>query len=153
LIDVKVKSSFKRTNVWKYGKIYYNETVEVAKDYYDSLEKYGVNTTEGVKIPYISTLKEWSYKHTDVYEDLSNTYDVALTIDRRYLEKIMKRLSFYHFSNLKKYIPLLKSRKEFLGEQWLNIFNRTIYVTIPLTMDSSVLTPEEKLNILDRYFT
>src|SRR5699024_12637176 len=51
-----------------------------------------------------------------------------------------------------KYIPLLKSREAFLGEQWLNIFNRTIYVTIPLTMDSSVLTPVEKLNILERYF-
>src|SRR5699024_10288589 len=49
LLDVKVKPSFKRTEVWKHGKIYYNETVEVEKDYYDSLEKYGVNTTEDVK--------------------------------------------------------------------------------------------------------
>src|SRR5690625_6315547 len=64
----------------------------------------------------------------------------------------MNRLSFYHFANLKNYIPLLKSRETFLSEQWLNIFNRTIYVTIPLTMDSSVLTPVEKLNILERYF-
>jgi len=152
LLDVKVKPSFKRTEVWKHGKIYYNETVEVEKDYYDSLEKYGVNTTEDVKVPYISTLKELSYKDTEVHEDLSNTYDVALTFDRRYLEKIMNRLSFYHFANLKNYIPLLKSRETFLSEQWLNIFNRTIYVTIPLTMDSSVLTPVEKLNILERYF-
>lgn len=152
LIDVKVKPSFKRTNVWKNGKIYYNETVEVADSYYDSLEKYGVNTKEDVKIPYISTLKELSYKDTEVHEDYSNTYDVALTFDRRYLEKVMNRLSFFHFANLKKYIPLLTSREEFLGEQWLNIFNRTIYVTIPQTMDSSILTPVEKLNILERYF-
>ncbi len=152
LIDVKVKPSFKRTNVWKNGKIYYNETVEVADSYYDSLEKYGVNTKEDVKIPYISTLKELSYKDTEVHEDYSNTYDVALTFDRRYLEKVMNRLSFFHFANLKKYIPLLTSREEFLGEQWLNIFNRTIYVTIPQTMGSSILTPVEKLNILERYF-
>lgn len=151
-LDVKVKPSFKRTNVWKYGKIYYNETVEVADDYYDSLEKYGVNTTENEKIPYIASMKEVSYKDTEVHEDYSNTYDVALTFDGRYLEKVMNRLSFYHFSNLKKYMPLLKSREEFLGKQWLNIFNRTIYVTIPLTMDSSVLTAVEKLSILERYF-
>src|SRR5690625_4171741 len=151
-LDVKVKPSFKRTNVWKHGKIYYNETVEVADDYYDSLEKYGVNTKEDEKIPYITSMKEVSYKDTEVHEDYSNTYDVALTFDKRYLVKVMNRLSFYHFSNLKKYIPLLKSRKEFLGKQWLNVFNRTIYVTIPLTMDSSVLTPVEKLNILERYF-
>ncbi len=50
-------------------------------------------------------------------------------------------------------MPLLKSREEFLGENWLNIYNRTIYVTIPRTMDSSVLTPAEKLHILERYFS
>lgn len=54
--------------------------------------------------------------------------------------------------HLKKYIPLLKSRKEFLGENWLNIFNRTIYVTVPQMMDGEKLTPSEKLNILERYF-
>src|SRR5699024_10086625 len=152
-LDVKVKPSFKRTDVWKYGKIYYNETVEVADDYYDSLEKYGVNTTDDVKIPYIFGMKEVSYKATEVHEDYSNSYDVAVTFDRRYLEKVMNRLSFFHFANLKKYLPLLKSRKEFLGENWLNIFNRTIYVTVPQTMEAGVLTPTEKLGILERYFT
>src|SRR5699024_2025090 len=118
LLDVKVKPSFKRTDVWKYGKIYYNETVEVADDYYNSLERYGVNTTEDLKIPYIAAMKEVSYKDTEVHEDYSNTYDVALTFDKRYLEKVMNRLSFYHFSNLKRYIPLLKSREDFFKKQW-----------------------------------
>src|SRR5699024_567186 len=151
LIDVKVKPAFKRTDVWRYGKIYYNETVEVAADYYDSLEKYGVDTKNDVIIPYISTLKEVSYKDTEVHEDYSNAYNVAITFDRRYLRKVMNRLSFYHFSNLKKYIPLLTSREEFLDERWLNIYNRTIYVTIPQTMGSGELTPTEKLNILEQY--
>jgi type III restriction enzyme len=153
LIDVKVKPSFKRTDVWKYGKVFYNETVEVADDYYDSLEKYGVNTKNDEYIPYISALKEVGYKDTEVNEDYTNAYHVALTFDERYVKKVMNRLSFYHFANLKKYIPLLTSREEFLGEKWLNIYNRTIYVTIPRTMDSSILTPTEKLNILERYFS
>src|SRR5699024_5155215 len=139
--------------VWKHGKIYYNETVEVADDYYDSLEKYGVNTSEDVKIPYILGMKEVSYKAAEVHEDFSNTYDVAVTFDRRYLEKAMNRLSFYYFSNLKKYVVLLKSREEVLGENWLNSFSRTIYVTVPQTMESGALTPTEKLGILERYFT
>lgn len=153
LIDVKVKPTFKRTDAWKYGKIYYNETIEVTDNYYDALEKYGVNTKNDVVIPYISALKEVSYKDIQVHEDYSNAYNVAITFDQRYLNKVMNRLSFYHFSNLKKYIPLLKSRDEFFEEKWLNIYNRTIYVTIPRTMDSSVLTASEKLNILERYFT
>lgn len=152
-LEVKVKPSFKRTDVWKYGKVYYNETIEVDDDYYDSLEKYGIDTQEDVIIPYIFALKEVSYKDEQVQEDYTNAYNVALTFDRRYVEKIMNRLSFYHFSNLKRYMPLLKSREEFLGENWLNIYNRTIYVTIPRTMDSSVLTPAEKLHILERYFS
>lgn len=73
LLDVKVKPAFKRTDVWKYGRIYYNETVEVADNYYDSLEKYGVDTTSDVVIPYISSLQEVSYKDTKVHEDFSNT--------------------------------------------------------------------------------
>src|SRR5690625_4758616 len=152
LLDVKVKPSFKRTEIWKHGKIYYNETVEVTDDYYDSLEKYGVNTTKDEIIPYIASLKELSYKDTEVQEDYTNAYNVPIEFDERYVNKIMNRLSFYHFSNLKRYMPLLKSREEFLGEDWLNIYNRTIYVTIPRTMDSSILTPNEKLKILERYF-
>src|SRR5699024_2034872 len=136
LLDVKVKPAFKQTDVWKYGRIYYNETVEVEDNYYDSLEKYGVDTTNDVVIPYISSLQEVGYKDTKVYEDFSNTYNVAISFDRRYLQKVMNRLSFYHFSNLKRYIPLLKSREEFLEERWLNIYNRTIYVTVPQTMGS-----------------
>src|SRR5699024_4873424 len=145
-IDVRVKPSFKRTDAWKYGKIYYNETVEVEDIYYDSLEKYGVDTTNNVVIPYISSLQEVGYKDTQVHEDYSNAYNVPITFDSRYLKKVMNRLSFYHFSNLKRYIPLLTSREAFLEEKWLNIYNRTIYVTVPRTMNSSELTPAEKLN-------
>lgn len=152
LLDVKVKSSFKRTDVWKFGKVNYNETVEVADDYYDTLEEYGVNTRNNETILYISALKEVGYKDRQVGEDYTNVYNMPLTFDKRYVEKIMNRLSFYHFSDLKEYMPLLTSREEFLGEKWLNIYNRTIYVTIPRTMESSVLTSIEKLRILERYF-
>ncbi len=86
-LEVKVKPSFKRTDVWKYGKVYYNETIEVDDDYYDSLEKYGIDTQEDVIIPYIFALKEVSYKDEQVQEDYTNAYNVALTFDRRYVEK------------------------------------------------------------------
>src|SRR5690625_7952 len=122
LIDVKVKPTFKRTDVWKYGKIYYNETIEVSDAYYNSLEKYGIDTKSDVVIPYISALKEMSYKDIEVKEDYTNAYNVPIEFDERYLKKVMNRLSFYHFSNLGKFIPLLRSREEFLGENWLNIY-------------------------------
>ena len=152
LLDVKVKSSFKKTDVWKYGKIYYNETIEVSDDYYDSLDKYGVDNKNDVVIPYISSLQEVGYRDEEIREDFSNAYNIPLTIDKRYMNKVMDRISFYHFNNLKKYLPLLKSREQFFEEDWLNIDNRTIYVTVPRTMEASMLTPKEKLHILERYF-
>ncbi|TDM41542.1 restriction endonuclease [Macrococcoides goetzii] len=152
LIDINVKSSFKRTNAWKNGKIYYNETVSVPDDYYNSLEKYGIDTKSDVIIPYIFAAKEVGYKDSNISEDYTNTYNVPITFDNRYLNKVMNRLTFYHFENLKKYLPLLDSREEFLGEKWLNIYNRTIYITIPKNMKSEEISPSEKLNILERFF-
>jgi type III restriction enzyme len=152
LLDVKVKPSFKKTDVWKYGKIYYNETHEVSDEFYNSLKKYGVNNNKDVIIPWIFTSKELEYKDREIKGDITNTHNVAIEFDKRYLNKVMNRISFYHFDNLKKYIPLLKSRDQFLGEQWLNIFNRTIYATVPRTMTKNDLRPNEKLKILETYF-
>lgn len=67
LLDIKIKSSFKKTNAWKNGKIFYNETVKVSDNYYSSLDMYGINTTKNETISYIDELKEVSYTDTDIY--------------------------------------------------------------------------------------
>lgn len=151
LLDVKVKPSFKRTDVWKYGKIYYNETVRIEDEYYDSLEKYGIDNKKDIVIPYLLTMKELEYKDTETGGDFSNTHQVVVTFDQRYVNKAMNRITFYHFDNLKKYIPLLNSREQFIGEKWLNLFNRTVYATVPETMKADDLRPDEKLAILETY--
>lgn len=152
LLDFKVKSSFKRTNAYKYGKIYYNEAIEVEDEYYDSLERYGIDNKEDVLIPYKFSAQELSYKDRWVTGDFTRTHNVVVKFDERYVTKIMNRLSFFHFENLKKYMPMIKSRVEFLGVDWLNIYNRTFYVTVPNTMTSDDLTAVEKLNVLENYF-
>lgn len=152
LLDVKVKSKFKKTDAWKYGKVYYNETVKVSEDYYNSLDKYGVDNKSDIVIPYISSMQELGYRDGEIREDYSNAYNLTVEFDQRYLLKVMNRNSFYSFNNLKKYIPLLRTREDFLGENWLNIYNRTVYVTVPRTMESNALTPNEKLHILEKYF-
>ena len=151
LLDVKVKPSFKRTDVWKYGKVYYNETVPVEDEYYDSLEKYGIDNKKDIVIPYLFTTQEVEYKARETKGDFSNTHQVVVTFDKRYINKAMNRLSFYHFENVKRYIPLLTSREQLLGEDWLNIFNRTVYAIVPETMTAEDLRPEEKLQILETY--
>lgn len=152
LLDVKVKPSFKRTDVWKYGKVYYNETVAVDDEYYDSLEKYGIDNRSDIVMPYLFSAQELEYKAIETKGDYTNTHNIVVHFDRRYVNKVLNRLTFYHFANLKKYIPTLKSREQFLGEEWLNIYHRTFYVTVPEGMTSDDLRPEEKLIILERYF-
>lgn len=153
LLDVKLKNSFKKTDAWKYGKVYYNETIEVSADYYDSLVKYGVDNSHDIFIPYRFSSQELDYKDREVTGDYTNTHNVAVEFDKRYLNKVLDRISFYHFQNLKKYIPLLQSREEFLGgKKWLNIYNRTVYATVPSSMTKDDLRPNEKLIILETYF-
>lgn len=153
LLDVKVKPKFKKTDVWKYGKLYYNQTIELSDDYYDNLTKYSLDNQGDIIMNWLSSAKEVSYGSNIVYEDYSNIHQVPVEIDRRFIEKAMSRLTFYHFDNLKKYIPLLNSREEFLGEKWLNIMNRTIYVNVPIKVTRNDLTAQEKLKIVELYLT
>lgn len=151
LIEVKVKSSFKKTDIWKKGSIYYNERVLVADDHYDNLSKYGVDNRSDIIINWHFTTREYNYDSAMVQEDFSDTFQKAIQLDLRLIMKAMNRNSFYHFARLKEYLPLLKSREEFLGESWLNLNNRTLYAVVPRSMGRKKLKPEEKLEIFEIY--
>ena len=151
LIDIKVKKKFTKTDVWKYGKVYYNQSVEITNDYYDGLDKYGIDNRSDIVIPWIFSSQEVGYKDDIVNENYINTKHMPIIVDRRYYEKAMNRLTFYHFDNLKKYLPQLHSRADFLEEKWLNLYNRTIYAVTPMSMIQSDLTPMEKLKIIETY--
>ena len=151
LLDVLVKPAFKRTNVWKHGKIYYNQTIEVDDTHYDGLEKYGIDNRSNIVVKWRFASQEVGYKDNIIQEDFTDTHQISVVLDDRFLDKAMNRLSFFHFDNLKKYLPNLKSRKEFYGEKWLNIKGRTLYAIVPLTFNRSDLAPIEKLEILEMY--
>ena len=151
LIDIKVKKKFTKTDVWKYGKVYYNQSVEITNDYYDGLDKYGIDNRSDIVIPWIFSSQEVGYKDNIINENYINTKNMPIEVDRRYYEKAMNRLSFYHFDNLKKYLPQLPSRADFLEEKWLNLYNRTIYAVTPMSMIQADLTPVEKLKIIETY--
>lgn len=151
LLDVLVKPSFKKTDVWKRGKIYYNQTIEVDDTHYDGLDKYGVDNQSDIIMKWRFVSQEVGYKDNIVQEDYTDTHQIIVQIDKRFLNKAMNRLSFYHFANLKKYLPNLKSREEFYGEKWLNMEGRTVYATVPLTFSRKDLTAVEKLEILEMY--
>lgn len=145
-IEVKIKSSFKKTDIYKTGKIYYNESENVSDEWFDSIEKYGINHKSNItrKLNYGS--KEVSYKETFV-----NTETKTIGIEKfdvRFIKKAIQRLDFYQFDNLNKYLPMLNSMKEFIyGENWLNADNLKLFVIVPKEFNATDISPEDLLNI------
>lgn len=151
LVDIKLKNKFKQSKLYKTGFIYYNKTKRISNENYKSLNDYGLGNTSDIRLEYDISTKEAIYDKE--IEDNFEKKEIVLKLDRRYFNKVFSSLSFYHFENLKKYIPMLNSMEEFLGENWLNVENRTFYIVTNPSIEESYFTPEKKLEILKRYFS
>ncbi|PWV88455.1 type III restriction enzyme [Paenibacillus cellulosilyticus] len=148
-LEVKIKGNFKKTDVWKYGKIYYNQTVDVPDSYYSSLSSYGILNANDVTLP-------WSYSSREVsYKDESTslkTHSIVVRLNERYFKKAMQKITFYRFDVMKRFLPELKSKEEFIyGNNWLNLNNLTLRIEAPLDFTESDLTSNDKLHIVLSY--
>lgn len=145
-IEIKVKPSFKKTDTYKNGKIYYNESVDVPDTYFDSLEKYGINHKEDIQ-------RYLNYGSREVdYQALAGSIDTksihVSKFDERYIKKAIQKLEFYQFNNLKKYLLMLESMHDFIyGNNWLNGNNIKLFLNVPIEYHETDLTAEEILKI------
>ena len=146
-IQIKVKSSFKKTEAYKKGKIYYNEVVSVEDDWFDSIDKYGITHQTSISRTLNYGSREVSYQSN---VGKSETKSISVDkFDSRYIQKAIQRLEFYKFDNLKKYIPLLSSIKEFIyGRKWLNADELHLFLTVPKEYHSIDITPDDILNVI-----
>lgn len=145
-IEVKVKPSFKRTDTYKTGKIYYNETEEVSDEWFDSIEKYGVNHKSDISRSLNYGSREVSYKA--IVESVETKTIAVEIFDTRFIKKAIQSLEFYQFDQLKKYVPLLRSMNEFIySEKWLNASEMKLFLTVPRGYKSSDITPDEILKV------
>lgn len=146
-IEIKVKSSFKKTEAYKKGKIYYNEVVDVEDEWFDSIDKYGINHQTDILRNLNYGSREVSYQaNAGVTETKTISVD---RFDARYIKKAIQRLEFYQFDNLKKYIPLMPSMKEFIyGKNWLNANELNLFLTVPKDYKSTDVTPDDILNVV-----
>lgn len=145
-IEVKVKPSFKKTETYKKGKIYYNQVEEVSDDWFDSLEKYGINHKSDISRNMYYGSREVAYKGTS---EAIETKTVTINkFDDRYIKKAIQKLDFYQFANLKKYLPMLTSMKEFIyGEKWLNAGRIKLFLTVPKEYQTTDITADEILKV------
>ncbi|MGX7014716.1 DEAD/DEAH box helicase family protein [Vagococcus silagei] len=146
-IEIKVKSSFKKTEAYKKGKIYYNEVVDVEDEWFDSIDKYGINHQTDISRSLNYGSREVSYQ-ANVGMNETKTISVG-KIDAKYVKKAIQRLDFYQFDNLKKYVPLLPSMKDFIyGKNWLNVDELHLFLTVPKEYRSTDVTPDDILNVI-----
>lgn len=146
-IEIKVKSSFKQTEAYKNGKIYYNEVVDVEDEWFDSIDKYGINHQTDISRSLNYGSREVSYQSN---VGVNETKTISLGhLDERYIKKAIQRLDFYQFEQLKKYIPLLPSMKDFIyGKNWLNANKLNLFLTVPKEYKSTDVTPDDILNVV-----
>ncbi|KIL23323.1 Type III restriction-modification system DNA endonuclease res [Bacillus safensis] len=145
-IEIKVKPSFKKTDTYKTGKIYYNEAEDVSDEWFDSIEKYGINHKADISRSLNYGSREVSYKAT--VENIETKTIGIEKFDVRFIKKAIQRLEFYQFDNLKKYLPLLTSMKEFIyGEKWLNARDLKLFLTVPKEYKASDISPNEILKV------
>ena len=146
-IEIKVKSEFKRTEAYRHGKIYYNESVDVPSSYFDSIQKYGIEHKSDLQRNLNYGSREVNYS---AYAANVETKTISVSrFDDRYVKKAIQKLDFYQFSNLKQYIPNLQSMNDFIyGSNWLNANNLKLFLTVPVEYREANLTAEEILKVI-----
>ena len=146
-IEIKVKPEFKRTNAYRNGKIYYNESVDVPSSYFDSIQKYGIEHKVDLQRNLNYGSREVNYS---AYSANVETKTISVSrFDDRYVKKAIQKIDFYQFSNLKQYIPNLQSMDEFIyGRNWLNASHLRLFLTVPVEYREANLTAEEILKVI-----
>ena len=148
-IEIKLKPSFKKTQIFKIGKLYYNETEEIPDSHYVNLRAYGIEISKLANVTYFKSTYETAYLSAEAIELKTSQLK---GIDIRYFKKSISRSNFFRFGNLKRYLPNLKSLEDFWGENWLDLQNLTLSVTTEKETIVEDFSAMEKLKIVDNFF-
>lgn len=148
ILTTTVKESFKQSDVYQYGKLYYNDVEDVPESEYNGLAKYGVPVAE---LPTVNietaTLEATAFGPQNV-AGMNETRLVK--IDDTLVKKAMARNPFFRFNTMKKYMPTLNSISEFMHEaQWLGQI-KEIQATVSMGSDA-VLSRETQLLVVEKY--
>lgn len=116
-VVLKLKNSFKESNVFKNGFIFTNRQVINTNANISSLEQMGVSKA------YNYTLKTGSLRETHILDDnqeevkssnLNRKTYKLLEFGKNVIQKAIGKNYFYRFSNINKYCPNIKSINEFI---------------------------------------
>lgn len=149
--SAKVKSKFKQTSFYKNGSLFYNKTEEVPDSEYKNIGDYGIDNFTMVIDYNLSTtenrLRDDIFQINDSNTRYDNVVEFYNNDDYRLIKKAIARNKFYRFDNMKRYLPMLSSIKEFIKSQkWLGNLKVMARVPDQYNVDLSLM---EKLSVLD----
>lgn len=118
VLTATVKESFKKSKVYEYGKLYYNEVEDVPERDYNGLSKYGVAVAELPTVNIETATLEMNAFNEQQMNEKNETRLVK--INDSLIKKAMARNPFFRFNTMKAYMPTLQSVNEFIHDQnWL----------------------------------
>lgn len=153
IYTAQVKESFKKSKAYKYGNLYRNQIEDVPVDTYKNLGSYGVNNNV-ITIDINDSTLEHDYTQVTTISEASSKEitiaDFSTKHDQRLLKKALSKDTFYRFNELSKWIPEIKSMKEFINSSnWLGALKvRAVVPYNRMTVDN--LT---KLDIVSKALT
>lgn len=154
VFETELKPAFKSSKTYKHGFVYRNTLEPIPEKEYDRLSRYGINADEQIMINMVNATLESSYNDAPIsnINDL-RTENRVLNCwtsnykDLRIIKKAMARNSFYRFNNLKSYLPLLKSLREFIVDpKWLG----SIRIKVTVLEDSEEMTRQQELIAVEK---
>lgn len=147
-LEAKIKPSFEKNPIFKEGKIYINKLIETTAEDYDSLNKYNVSTS--YDIPFELAIEQ---KYGSKFDGRSNiqTHEVAWEVEEKYIQKAIQRRPFFHYDNLKNYMPSIRSMRTFIESKDF-LGDLTLYISLPYEVESDDLDPVRKLKMVERFF-
>lgn len=119
--ELKLKESFRKTNIFKTGFIYLNE--KIRKDYSKtiSFEQLGFKDTDFTFQIYSGKGKKsdaMDLRETDISKIKKITKTVKLSdIESHIIKNAISKINFFQFKNINRYFPSLQSINELLGKK------------------------------------
>ena len=147
-LEAKIKASFKRNPIFKNGKIYINKLIETTAEDYNTLEKYNVSTA--FDIPFEMAIEQ-KYGSKITHKVATQTHEVSWKVEEKYIQKAIQRRPFFHYSNLKNYMPSISSMKTFIESKDF-LGDLTLYVSLPSETEIEDLDPLTKLEMVEKFF-
>jgi len=144
-IDLKLKDGFKKTPFYKTGLVFINEQKKYDRSDIFSLSSTLINTTHKVsfKTGYTKTTVAFGKQEKTSAEKKQQDYHL-ISFGVPVIRKAISKLEFYQFSNLKKYLPNLKSISDFITTQeYLGKIKLEVEGTAEQVAN---LSPKEKLD-------